>query len=66
MIQLTLSTEEAAFLDGQLARHVQEVEDELIHTDEHDLRQSLAGDLHRLRRILGKLEALIDRQDAIG
>lgn len=66
MIQLTLSTDEAAFLDRQLARHVHEVEDELIHTDKHDLQQALAGDLDRLRRIRGKLEALIDSQDAIG
>jgi hypothetical protein len=55
-MQLELSTEEAHFLKAQLARHLTEVEDELVHTDVRALQADLNRDLERLRVIQARLE----------
>lgn len=66
MMKLDLSTDDARFLGAQLARHASEIEDELVHTDERGLQHALAADLERLRRIQGRITALLDAEDAIG
>ncbi len=55
-MHLDLSPVEADFLAVHLRRYAEHVEIDLAHTDKHELQHSLAGDLERLRAILGRLE----------
>jgi hypothetical protein len=55
-MQLDLSPAEADFLAIHLRRYAEHVQIDLAHTDRRDLQHSLAGDLERLRAILGRLE----------
>jgi hypothetical protein len=59
-MHLDLSPDEARFLKAQLARHLAEVEDELVHTEARDLQTALATDLERLRTIEDRLAHLIE------
>jgi len=61
---LDLSIEEARFLRNQLARHITEMEDELVHTDSRALQASLAKDFDRIREIQGRLEHLLSESEA--
>jgi hypothetical protein len=56
---LELTPEEAAFLREHLAKHVAQVENELVHTDKRELQRALARDVDRLRGIERKLAALL-------
>ena len=58
-INLALSTEDARFLREHLQRHIGEVDDELIHTDDRTMRHALAEDVDRLRRIEKQLAGLL-------
>jgi len=58
-INLTLSPEDARFLHQHLQRHIEEVDDELIHTDDRTMRHALAEDVDRLRRIEKQLTGLL-------
>lgn len=58
-MKLDLSTDDAKFLEAQLSRHAEEVEDELAHTDRHSLQHALAQDLDRLNEILGRLRRCV-------
>ena len=60
-ITLALSPEDARFLHEQLQRHIDEVDDELIHTDERTMRHALAEDVDRLRRIERQLASELGR-----
>ena len=60
-ITLALSPEDARFLREQLQRHIDEVDDELIHTDERTMRHALAEDVDRLRRIERQLASELGR-----
>ena len=57
-VKLELSADEARLLAAHLARHVEKVELELVHTDSRALQRELADDLERLRRIERRLAAL--------
>jgi CBS domain-containing protein len=50
-VQLDLTMDDARFLLAQLERHVGEVDDELVHTDQRELQRQLASDVARIRRI---------------
>ena len=50
-----LSKQEATFLHAQLARHVVRVEDELVHTDKHELQRLLVRDLEQLVDLANRL-----------
>jgi hypothetical protein len=54
-----LSKQEATFLHAQLARHVVRVEDELVHTDKHELQRLLARDLEELVALSNRLARFI-------
>lgn len=54
-----LSKQEATFLHAQLARHVVRVEDELVHTDKHELQRLLARDLEQLVELSNRLARFI-------
>jgi len=63
-MKLELSNEDARFLKDQLTRHAARVEDELVHTDKHELQHALARDAQRLRQILGRLEGALEAQSS--
>lgn len=65
MYRLELSDQEIRFLRSQLVRHLSELEDELIHTDKHDLQHALMQDADKLRAIERKVEVLLETSDAI-
>jgi len=58
-VTLDLSLDEARFLGEQLARQLQEVDDELVHTSSRPMQRGLAADSERLRQISQRLEAAI-------
>jgi hypothetical protein len=64
-MKLELSIEDARFLEGQLSRHLAELDEELVHTEKRSLQAALADDADRLRRIVGKLRRLLDGADAV-
>ncbi len=55
MITLQLTTDDAAFLAEQLASRVRHVENELVHTDKHEMQTEIARDLERLERLHARL-----------
>ncbi len=55
MIALQLSPEEATFLQAQLERHREHVENELVHTDHRNMQRELARDVERIRGLLERL-----------
>jgi hypothetical protein len=60
-INLALSPDDARFLREHLQRHIGEVDDELIHTDNRAMRHALAEDVDRLRRIEKQLAGLLEQ-----
>jgi maltooligosyltrehalose synthase len=56
-MNLEISTQDAQLLRNHLARHVQDVENELVRTDKHELQHALAGELERLRALLQRIDA---------
>lgn len=63
--RLELTDEEIRFLRSQLVRHLGEIDDELIHTDKHELQRALMRDADRLRAIERKIEILLEKAEAI-
>jgi hypothetical protein len=59
VIRLELSAEEANFLNSAMSRHLAEMEDELVHTDKHELQRALATDIERFRAIAQRLDRLV-------
>ncbi len=56
-MQIDLSLDDARFLHQVLARHLEEMENELVHTDQRDLQREIAADARRLRELLGRIPA---------
>jgi len=56
-MQIELSIDDARFLHQLLARHLEEMDDELVHTDRRDFQRSIAADTQRLRELLARLPA---------
>ncbi len=56
-MQIDLSIEDVRFLHQQLARHLEEVELELVHTDKREMQREIAEDARRLRAILARIPA---------
>ena len=65
-MKLELSLEEARFLRKHLARHIQEVDTELVHTDSRALQHELAQDVEHLKNIDRQLVRLIEAADTAG
>jgi hypothetical protein len=57
IMQIDLSLDDARFLHQLLARHLQEMENELVHTDKREMQREIAADTRRLRELLGRLPA---------
>jgi hypothetical protein len=64
MIHLVLSREEGQLLLEQLALRVQELDDELVHTDRPELQHALLGDVERLRALTERLGLLLPQEAA--
>jgi hypothetical protein len=56
-MQIDLSIDDARFLHQHLSRHLEEMENELVHTDKRDMQRAIAADAERLRGILARLPA---------
>jgi len=56
-MQIELSQDDMRFLHQQLARHLEELEGELVHTDKRDLQRAIAADTERLRALLARIPA---------
>jgi hypothetical protein len=50
-VQLDLDTRDAALLETAVQRVLQNMQDELVHTDDRELRSELRSDLERLEKI---------------
>ena len=55
-MELTISPAEAAFLSSHLRRHLQDVENELAHTEKHELQHALARDLELLQKLVDRFD----------
>jgi len=59
-VSLELSLDDARLLREHLARHIAEVDDELVHTEKRQLQRELALDADHLRQIESKLGRLLE------
>jgi hypothetical protein len=59
-VTLELSVDDARFLREHLVRHIAEVDDELVHTEQRQMRHALALDVDHLRQIEGQLARLLE------
>ncbi len=64
MITLELTHEDAKFLDDQLRRQLERVEDELVHTDKRAMQADIARDLEHLARIHKRLAHAVELAEA--
>jgi hypothetical protein len=60
-MMIELSPEEARFLDRQLVRHLEHMENELVHTDKQQMQHDLARDVERMRAIRNRVAAIAAR-----
>jgi hypothetical protein len=60
-MNLEISRDELTLLRRHLARELETVEDELVHTDKYELQVDLAADLARLRALVDKIDAQAER-----
>ena len=58
---LDLTKSEARFLALQLGLHVQHMQNELVHTDQRELKRAIAADLEALERIRARLAYVTSR-----
>jgi hypothetical protein len=56
-MNLEISAQEAQLLRTHLARHLQDVEHELVRTDKAELQHAIARELENLRAVLRRLDA---------
>ncbi|MDB4958598.1 MAG: hypothetical protein JWO36_6167 [Myxococcales bacterium] len=54
-MRVELTKSDAMFLRDQLARHLERLEDELVHTDKRPMQRSLAADAGRLRELFERM-----------
>jgi polyhydroxyalkanoate synthesis regulator phasin len=60
-MRFEMTKEEARFLDAHLVRHIKSVEDELVHTDRHEMQHELAREVSALRALHERLENELTR-----
>ena len=54
-MQIDLNLDDTRFLHQVLARHLEEMENELVHTDKRDLQREIAADAKRLRALIARI-----------
>lgn len=60
---LELTPQQAKLLHACLADSVEDLHDEVLHTDGHDMRHALREQLHELQAIHRKVEALLQQPE---
>ena len=58
-MHLDMSEDEAKLLKTELSRRIAELDDELVHTDKHELQVALDKDIERLRVIEKRLARVL-------
>jgi hypothetical protein len=56
-MNLTLTSEETGMLLRHLARQIEHMDQELVHTDKRDLQRALARDVDALRALTARIRA---------
>ncbi len=59
---LELSPQQVNLLHACLAESVEELHDEVLHTDQHEMRGELREKLHQMQALLRQVEALMQRE----
>ncbi len=59
-MRLDLETEDARFLHAQLTRRLEELENEIVHTDDRAMHRSLLADVARLESIVRHVEGVLE------
>ncbi|MBZ4416452.1 hypothetical protein [Myxococcus sp. RHSTA-1-4] len=59
---LELSQQQIHLLHASLAESIEELHDEVLHTDEREMREELREKLHRLQALHRQVEALMQRE----
>jgi hypothetical protein len=59
-MRFEMTQEEAKFLDAHLVRHIESVENELVHTDKRQMQSELAREVSALRTIHDRLARELD------
>lgn len=59
-MRFELSTEEARFVREQLARRLEELDHELVHTEKRELQRALHADVRRLSTITRRLARTLE------
>lgn len=64
-MRLDLTMEDARFTHEQLVRRLRQLEIELAHTDERELKSALARDVTRLQKIAEHLDRALHEEDVV-
>lgn len=59
---LELSQQQIHLLHSCLAESIEELHDEVLHTDEREMREELRERLHQLQALQSQVEALVQRE----
>jgi len=63
-MRLDLDSEEGRFLHAQLKRRLQDLESEVVHTDDWDTHHALLADIARLEAIVMHIEGSLEAEDS--
>lgn len=64
MVTLELSPADAAFLSQHVAKQVDHLQYELVHTDDRTLHRALAADLDRLKILRDRIASAVDAESS--
>ena len=59
---LELSPQQVKLLHAWLAESIEDLHDEVLHTDSHEMRGDLREQLHQLQALQHQVEALLPRE----
>ena len=59
---LELSQQQIRLLHANLTESIEDLHDEVLHTDAHDMRGELREKLHQLQALQRQVEALLQRE----
>ena len=61
---LELSPQQVKLLHAVLAESIEDLHDEVLHTDSHEMRGDLREQFHQLQALQQQVEALMQREQA--
>lgn len=59
-MRLDLEPEDARLLQTQLTRRLDELEVELVHTDDREMHRALRADMARLQALIARVKSSLD------